>query len=63
MFDDLEPQKQTNQAITLGADLSTLSVDDLNERIAHLQAEIARLETERKKKESHLSAAQSFFKS
>ncbi|MEL6505622.1 MAG: DUF1192 domain-containing protein [Pseudomonadota bacterium] len=63
MFDDLEPQKQTTNSITLGGDLSTLSVDDLDERIAALRAEIVRLETERKKKESHLSAAQSFFKS
>lgn len=63
MFDDLEPQKQSNRNITLGCDLSTFSVADIDERVALLMEEVARLKDERQKKETHLTAAQSFFKS
>ncbi|MEL6966360.1 MAG: DUF1192 domain-containing protein [Pseudomonadota bacterium] len=49
--------------IAVGADLSTLSVEELDERIALLHAEIKRLEQERQKKNASLTAANAFFKS
>ena len=39
MFDDLEPQKQTTNSITLGTDLSTFSVEDIDELITRLKDE------------------------
>lgn len=47
----------------LGQDLSLLSVDDLNERIVSLQAEVKRLEAEVTKKRASRDAAANFFKS
>jgi len=53
--------------LTLGflakQDLYTLSVDDLNERIASLKAEIARCEAALSDRGSTLSAAEELFKS
>jgi uncharacterized small protein (DUF1192 family) len=46
----------------IGQDLSTLSIDELSERIELLNAEIARLETARGAKSSSRKAADSFFK-
>lgn len=46
----------------IGQDLSTLSIDELGERIALLNAEIVRLETARGAKSSSKKAADSFFK-
>lgn len=62
MFDD-QPQKQPLNSIILGADLSEMSVDDIDERIEALETEIGRLKEERARKVDHLAAAQSFFKS
>ena len=42
-------------------DLERLSVEDLNERIEALRAEIAACEAELEKKESHKSAADALF--
>ncbi len=42
-------------------DLERLSVEDLQERIAELQAEIAACEAELNKKQSHKSAADALF--
>ncbi len=47
----------------LGQDLSTLSVADLDERIALLEREIERLREARAKKEASKTAASAFFKS
>lgn len=46
LFDDDRPQKPL--AHEIGSDLSLLSVDELSNRIELLQAEIIRLEEERK---------------
>jgi uncharacterized small protein (DUF1192 family) len=46
----------------LGQDLSTLSVDELEERIAILEREIARLAEAKAKKEASRTAASAFFK-
>lgn len=60
VFDDLprpDPKKHE-----IGQDLSLLSVEELAERIAALQGEIARLEAARSAKQSTKSAAESLFK-
>ena len=46
----------------LGQNLSELSVDDLEERIGQLRAEIERLENERTAKGSSRLAAEAFFR-
>lgn len=63
MFDENEALSTHKNDITLGCDLSTFSLEDIDERIGLLEQEITRLKTERKSKESSLNAAQSFFKS
>jgi uncharacterized small protein (DUF1192 family) len=42
--------------------LDTLGVEELHDYIAELQEEIARVEADIKRKESHRSAADSFFR-
>jgi len=59
--DDDRPRKKVSHEI--GQDLSLLSVDELGERIALLQAEIERLEGAMTKKRASKDAANSFFKS
>jgi uncharacterized small protein (DUF1192 family) len=46
----------------LGQDLSTLSIDEIDERIALLEREIARLREARASKESTRAAASAFFR-
>ncbi|MBW9117900.1 DUF1192 domain-containing protein [Rhizobium cauense] len=60
-IDDDRPQKKV--AHEIGADLSTLSVDELKARIDLLKAEITRLEAEAASKTSTRSAAESLFRS
>ncbi len=60
LFDD-EPVR-TSVAHQIGQDLSTLSLHELEERIAALTAEIARLEDARAHKSASMSAASAFFK-
>ncbi|MDZ5454131.1 MULTISPECIES: DUF1192 domain-containing protein [Labrys] len=60
VFDD-EPRKVT-VAHQIGQDLSTLSLHELEERIAALKQEIVRLEEARASKAASLSAASAFFK-
>ncbi|MGL4497294.1 MAG: DUF1192 domain-containing protein [Beijerinckiaceae bacterium] len=50
------------KAHEIGQDLSMLSVFELDERMALLQAEIERLAEARARKESSKSAADAFFK-
>jgi uncharacterized small protein (DUF1192 family) len=59
--DDDRPRKKISHEI--GQDLSLLSVEELAERIALLQAEIERLEAASAKKRASKDAASSFFKS
>ncbi|KQO75686.1 DUF1192 domain-containing protein [Rhizobium sp. Leaf262] len=62
VFDeDLPKQPATTHVV--GGDLSLLSVDELTARIAILQTEIERLETERHKKSAGRKAAESLFRS
>ena len=58
--EDDRPKKKIVHEI--GQDLALLSLVELNERIAVLQEEIARLEAARAKKQASRSAADQFFK-
>ena len=58
--DDDRPKKKI--AHEIGQELSLLSVRELDERIALLQEEIARLEADKIKKNATRSAADQFFK-
>jgi uncharacterized small protein (DUF1192 family) len=59
-WDDLKPKP--SKAVTLGEDLTTLSVGELQARIAALNGEIARVEAELAAKRAHEAAAASIFK-
>jgi uncharacterized small protein (DUF1192 family) len=59
--DDDKPRKKVSHEI--GQDLSLLSVEELNERIALMQQEIERLQSAVTKKQASKAAADSFFKS
>ena len=48
--------------ITVGENLERLSVADLDERIQALEAEIVRVQAERRAKKSLISAAEELFK-
>ncbi len=56
--DDLEPLKKKSQP----RNLDPMSVEELRDYIAVLKAEIGRVEEKIKAKQSHASAAASFFK-
>ncbi|MFD0915162.1 DUF1192 domain-containing protein [Pseudahrensia aquimaris] len=62
MFEDLEPTTKNPNTIVLGEDVSTLSLVELDERVALLQGEIERLTTIRKAKAESMNAAEAFFK-
>ena len=57
--DELPKKKITHE---MGQELALLSVGELNDRIALLKEEIARLEAEMKRKQATKSAADMFFK-
>jgi uncharacterized small protein (DUF1192 family) len=57
--EDLPKKKRTHE---IGQDLSLLSVEELSERIALLQDEIARLEAARTQKRASRVSADQFFK-
>ncbi|NDE90951.1 MAG: DUF1192 domain-containing protein [Alphaproteobacteria bacterium] len=58
-LEDFEPRKQKPKP----KDLSSISVGDLQEYIAMLEGEIARVREEITRKQSHKNAASAFFKS
>lgn len=60
ILEEEPPRKATPHEI--GQDLSLLSVADLEERIALLRAEIARIEAELKAKGSTKQAAEALFR-
>jgi len=57
-----EPIRPTVRTHEVGQDLSALSIEELDERVALLQAEIARLNEARAGKEASRHAASAFFK-
>jgi uncharacterized small protein (DUF1192 family) len=59
--DDDKPRKKVTHE--LGQDLSLLSFDDIENRIAALTAEIERLRVDAAKKRASRDAANAFFKS
>lgn len=62
-FDDL-PTKKTGPLTDLEKeDLSTISADELEERVSRLQAEIERTQAEISAKQASRAAADAFFKS
>ena len=58
--DDDRPKKKITHEI--GQELTLLSVAELDERVALLREEIARLEADKVKKQAQRSAADQFFK-
>jgi uncharacterized small protein (DUF1192 family) len=58
--DEDRPKKKI--AHEIGQDLTLLSVKELDERVALLNEEIARLEADKVKKQAQRSAADQFFK-
>ncbi len=61
VFDEDLP-KQPSTTHVVGGDISLLSVDELTARIASLETEIERLESEREKKSAGRKAAESLFR-
>jgi uncharacterized small protein (DUF1192 family) len=62
-LEDLFPSKPDDPLVALGKqDLDPLSVDELEERIAALKAEIARVEAHMHRVQTHRSAAEELFK-
>jgi len=61
IFDDDEAPKK-KLAHQVGEDLSKLSIEELGERIAILQAEITRIEESVAAKRADADAAETFFK-
>ena len=60
LFEDMPKPKPRHHV--MGEELGTFSVDELDERIAQLKAEIARLEQARAAKLASKEAADGFFK-
>ncbi len=59
-WDDLAPKPK--KGIALGEDLKTLSVSELEARIAELEREIERVQAEIAAKKAHEAAAAAVFK-
>lgn len=57
--DDLEPTRKKIEK----PDLELMSIDELNDYIAEMQAEISRAEASISAKQDHKSGAEAFFKS
>jgi uncharacterized small protein (DUF1192 family) len=62
-LDELFPSKPDDPLVALGKqDLDPLSIDELQERIAALKVEIARVEAHMNRAQTHRSAADELFK-
>jgi uncharacterized small protein (DUF1192 family) len=63
--DDLEPRKRRSEALVALAreDLTLLGIEELKERIAALETEIARIRALLDKKQDSRSAAEALFRS
>lgn len=62
-LEDLFPSKPGDPLVELAKqDLDPMSVDELQERIAALKAEIQRVEAHMQRAQSHRSAAEELFK-
>jgi uncharacterized small protein (DUF1192 family) len=62
-LEDLFPSKPGDPLVELSKqDLDPMSVDELNERIESLKAEIARVEAHMQRAQTHRSLAEELFK-
>ena len=62
-LDDLFPSKPEDPLKALGRqDLDPMSIDELQERVETLKAEIARVEAHMQRVQTHRSAAEELFK-
>ena len=62
-LEELFPSKPDDPLVALAKqDLDPLSIDELNERIEALKAEIARVESHMQRAQTHRSAADELFK-
>ncbi|MEQ8267463.1 MAG: DUF1192 domain-containing protein [Parvibaculum sp.] len=63
-IDDLEPRRRRGEALAalMKEDLSLLGIEELQERITALEAEIARIRDQLSKKQGSLSAAEALFR-
>ena len=61
-MDEEERRPKRSPAHEVGQDLSLLSINELDERVGLLRAEIMRLETAKAQKLAAQGAAQTFFK-
>lgn len=61
-IDAADEKPRPRPAHEMGQDLSALSLDELDERVALLRREIERLEEARRRKEASLASASAFFK-
>ncbi len=61
LFDDESPQKPKSAQVIVGEDLSQLSENDLEERIAALEAEISRTQEILKTRSNIRNEAESVF--
>ena len=62
-LEELFPSKPGDPLVELGRqDLDPMSIEELNERIAALKAEIGRVEAHMQRAETHRSAAEELFK-
>ena len=59
---DWDDKPKPQRVITVGDDLSTMSIVELDQRVAALKAEIVRVEAERKAKSARNAAADQLFK-
>lgn len=57
-----DDHRKTPPSHELGQDLSSLSIDELDERVLWLEAEIERLKEAKRNKEASRKAADSFFR-
>jgi uncharacterized small protein (DUF1192 family) len=56
-----EEMERRRSDVQIGADLSALSVEDLDQRVVALEAEIVRLKQARAAKHEHIQAAATIF--
>jgi len=62
-LEELFPSKPDDPLVALAKqDLDPISIEELNERIAALKAEIARVEAHMQRAQTHRSAAEELFK-
>lgn len=62
MRDESDDRPKPALAHAIGQDLSAVSVDELRERVALLEAEIERLRSEERRKLASREAASAFFR-